>query len=291
LVLGGEWRHLGVALERRRDALAKVRGVVAVGLGHKVHRGVETDEPALVVFVKKKLSRRKLDSLRRDLLPSFVRVHKRRVPVDVLEMGVPVPHGPIGSLGPVRPLEAATIGAIAHDAATDEPVLLTAMHVLGVPTCQDGYSDPVEFTVPARQDDPAAPVIGNLLLGTTYGVDAAKVALRDPAAVAPYLPPLRIVGVRPVSNDVNTSVTMFGKTSGRCHGVVKYVSVSIPEYCLEQTILVAIHSAEGDSGGPLVDATSLLLGFLFGRAPSSFGDFGVFCPAVLVLSRLACTIP
>jgi hypothetical protein len=138
---------------------------------------------------------------------------------------------------------------------------------------------------------PGAPIIGSLADGTTFGVDAAKIAVTSPSLVVPFVPPLRIVGWRPPSNDVGISVTMFGKNSGFQDGVVKYIDVTIPQLCLERTLLVSIFSQPGDSGAGLVDSASILLGFLFGLAPSQFGPFRVFCPASLVLPRLGCSIP
>ncbi len=292
VIFAGQWKRVSAALEERASAIARIPGVVGYGMGHKVKDGTEVEEPSLVVFVRRKLSHETLAKRGQQRLPRFVRIGSHRIPVDVVAMGRPAPHGAVGSIGAVTPLSAGTIGVLGRDVASGQPVLITAMHTTGASVCTNPQPVPaVSFTVPSRRDVAAAPVIGSLAAGTTYGVDAAKILVTNPGAVAPYLPPVRVLGWRPPSNDVGTTATMFGRTSGLQSGVIKYVNVAIPELCLTRAYLVAISSDSGDSGAGLVDAASLLLGFLFGLAPTAYGPYRIFSPASLVLPRLGCTVP
>jgi hypothetical protein len=292
MVSAGKWADPAAALERRREAILKLPGVVACGLGHKSRSGIDTHAPALVVFVRKKILPEVLTQTGQQRLPQFLRVGRRRVEIDIVEMQPLEPHATVGSIGPASASDSGTIGCLAFDVDTRRPVLITAGHIVGLPTCTDPNPSPTDpFTVPALFDDPGAPVIGSVEIVTTLGVDAARISVTDGDAVGPFLPPVRIVGWRPPADDVDTSVTMFGKMSGLQSGVIKYVDVTIPEFCLQSTLLVSISTEPGDSGAGLVDSSSLLLGFLFGRAPSSLGPFRVFCPASLVMRRLGCTIP
>lgn len=282
-VLTGQWKLADEILSARRKWLLARTGVVGVGLGHRHRAGIErTDEVCVTVFVDKKLSEAELRQGKRKPLPSRITAKGQRIAIDVIELGKPKLHGPndvIGSIGHKSPEIAGTIGAIAVDLATKERVLLTAGHVAE----QSGDA----ITVPSTKDG-AHVTPGHALVVMTSVIDAAKVAIDDINAVLPFLPPGKVAGWRPVSDDVNTVVRMYGRTSHGQSGVVKFVNADV--YDLKDTLLVHIQTDEGDSGAAILDNSDLVLGFLFGLAPTDLGNFRVFCPASLVLERLGCDI-
>lgn len=277
----GKWRQANGVLESHRPMLEQIPGVVGHGLGHRMRNEVETDEPCVVVFVRKKKAREELKRQHRRSIPGQLTHGRSRVPTDVIEIGkLQKQVGPLGSLGPVGGTEFGTIGAVVTDLDTHRPAVITAMHVSGQNEIS-ALDPPIPFAEPAGDQR-----LGDLVLGTTTGVDAAKVLL-DPGQSAPM--PLPLVGVRPVSNDTNTVVHLFGAVSRMQSGVIKYLNVNLPEDNLVNTILVSIQTQSGDSGSGLVDNAGFLLGFLYGLAPARIvGDLRVFCPADLVMSALRC---
>lgn len=78
-------RAIEVASEHEAELLA-VRGVVAVGAGPERKDGKITGEPAVVVTVRRKRSRRELEAAGESLLPSRL----GGMPVDVVELGAPL---------------------------------------------------------------------------------------------------------------------------------------------------------------------------------------------------------
>ncbi len=78
-------KAIALASEHERDLLA-VPGVVTVGAGPERRAGKLTGEAAVVVTVRRKLSRAELEELGRELLPSRL----GDIPVDVVELGAPV---------------------------------------------------------------------------------------------------------------------------------------------------------------------------------------------------------
>jgi len=283
-VLTGEWKRADEILSARRKWLLAQPGVVGVGLGHRHRAGIErTEEVCVTVFVDKKLSDAELRREKRKPLPSRITAKGQRIAIDVIKLGKPTPHGAndvIGSIGHKSPAEnTGTIGAIAIDLATKERVLLTAGHVAK----QSGE----EMTVPSTEDGSAVSP-GEALMVIRSVVDAAKIRMAHIGAVAPFLPPGTVAGWRPVSDDVNTVVRMYGRTSHGQSGVIKFVNADV--YDFKDTLLVHIQTDEGDSGAAILDNANLVLGFLFGLAPADLGDFRVFCPASLVLERLGCDI-
>lgn len=143
---------------RRAELLSK-KNVVGVGAGHKMIRNTRTDEPAVVVFVEKKMPQESL--MRGEAVPSSV----DGVKTDVVEIGkvklLDIQEASRGRFGrtsrhrPVVPgisighyqVSAGTLGAIVKDARTGEPLILSNNHILANSTNgRDGRSkegDPV----------------------------------------------------------------------------------------------------------------------------------------------------
>ena len=106
-------------------------GVVAVGVGKKITDGKQTDEDAIMIFVKEKKPLRKLDP--QDVLPAMI----QGIKTDVVQGGkiVALPtnkHRPaLGgvSIGHYR-VSAGTLGATVKDKDTGRLVILSNNHVL-----------------------------------------------------------------------------------------------------------------------------------------------------------------
>jgi hypothetical protein len=287
-VLTGPWERAQKVLDARRQALRAYPGVVGLALGHRHRDGIEHDEICITVFVAEKHSEDELRRSKTKRLPAAVSVKGDRIPIDVIALKPLKPHGAddvIASIGrQANPITAGTIGALGEDLGNNRPVLITAMHV----TDEQTFSGPVAMTVPSLVDSAGAPAVGTLTGGTTVEVDAAKIEVNDLSAVTPLLPPGLIQGWRTISDDVNTVVRMYGRTSHGQSGVIKFIDADVFDF--KHTLLVKIVSDSGDSGAAILDNANLVLGFLYGLAPADFGDLRVFCPASLVLDKLHCDI-
>lgn len=281
----GPWQRANAALEEHRQALARLPNVAGHGLGHRIKDGIETDEPCVVVFVRRKKRPRTLERRGEEKVPAYLRHGKQRVATDIVAIGRLRPQlGPAGSIGRVGSVKFGTVGALATDLDTGGLAAITAMHTFG----QGSF-----IAAPGQGRPMASPAggarLGELVLGTTQEIDAAKILLDDPLAIPPPLP---VAGIRQVANEVNIVARMFGAVSGLEFGVVKYLKYDDLAAGLTDTLLVDIDSRDGDSGSGLVDNSGFLLGFLFGEAPAALpGDLRVFCPADRVTSILRCSIP
>src|SRR5687767_1779176 len=144
----------------------------------------------------------------------------------------------------------------------------------------------------------ATDALGEIVFGTTTGIDAAKIKLDDPADADNVIPGIgTIAGWRPVTipGDNNASVRMFGAMTNKVsRGVIIHPSVSLPSFGLDNAILADIPTLNGDSGAALIDANNHVLGFLVGEASGvddNFASLRVFTPAGDVLNVLDCDIP
>ncbi|HLX06400.1 MAG TPA: hypothetical protein VKY89_00920, partial [Thermoanaerobaculia bacterium] len=261
-VFAGEWRRINAALERSRALLSKIPGVVGHGLGRRFKAGRETEERCLVVFVREKKTLAELKRERTRRVPKTIRSGSGRIPIDVVQMGPLRRQDGIESIGEPGSGRWGTIGALAFDLATRQRVAITAMHVTGKADLDVSAGDTA--LVMASPSD--GPVVGQLVLGTTSGVDAAKVLLADSVQL---VPPLSLKDARPISNDHGISVRLFGAASQLQRGVVQYLNVNllINGESLINTLLVSIATTDGDSGAGLVDESGYLLGFLVGVSP------------------------
>lgn len=290
-VLTGEWKRAQTLLAKRRASLLTYENVIGTGLGYRHKSGAEREEICIVVFVRKKLTKTELNRLGQKRLPQTLRDGKTRIGVDVVELRKFEKHdagNTLASIGPEDASNTGTIGALGRDRSTGDAVLITAMHVTG----QNTFTGPVTMHIPSPNDRATPAARGTLTGGTRAGVDAAKIRIPNVNAIRLFLPPIPIAGWRRPSNDVNTTVRMYGRTSKMLSGVVKFLNVDLVAdgFPFNDALLVSIPTSGGDSGGSIVDNANLILGFLFGRAPSDLGDFRVFSPAPLVLDALGCDI-
>lgn len=284
----GEWQAANAALERNRGVFAKIPGVIGHGLGHRVKNGVETDEPCVVVFVRKKKALADLKREGSPRVPRSLAQAKKRIATDVVEMALLVRQAGPQSIAVPGSGDFGTIGAVGTDLDSPKPMAITAMHVSGLPSLDIASGDqPVAMVSPSTGG-----VVGQLVRGTTTGVDAAKIVFDDTTGLAP---PLQMIGSRPVSNDVGISVRLFGAASQKIlTGTISYLNVNLEDggESLVNAIIASIATVHGDSGAGLVDNAGYLLGILFGEAPAALpSDLRVFSPASAVMSYLRCSIP
>ena len=284
------------ALEKARPSLLSFDGVVGVGLGFRASKGTQTREPCITVLVKKKVSTDQLSRKGHRALPKFKRIDKRKIKVDVVQLGELQPHRGIGDdIGPVRPRLAGTLGVFARDTASNVTVAITAMHVSGVNEVPAPGVTSVDFSAPSRLANGTSPVFARLVRGTMSQIDAAKLELVDPHPTGGIIPGLGpIAGWRPLTypGDMQTTVFMFGAVSGLTQGFITNTSMDLLSDNLKSTIIVNIPSASGDSGAVLVDSQRFVLGFLVGEGNAALGqNLRIFCPAGLVFGLLGCDIP
>jgi hypothetical protein len=281
------WAH--ELMEARKPKLLAHPGVVGCGLGFRIREGERLGTPCLTVYVETKLPKDQLPPGAR--LPKTVRSGKRRLEVDVVELGGLERQVQGGdSIGPIPLADRGTLGAFARDLAKGDVVALTAMHVTQL------QSFPAQGSVcPDFQNPCPGSKFGKLRAGTMTGIDAAMLELDTPLAdPITDLPTIgRIHGWRPTTfpGDQNTPVRIFGASSGFQSGTIESPATSIPAASLDSAILVDIQTQGGDSGCALVDPQGLVLGFLVGRGSSQLNRLAVFTPASLVLSQLGCDIP
>lgn len=120
-------------LRRYEKKLFSVENVVGTGLGYKIVEGRTTNEPAVIILVKKKKTERELP--RSQILPKKL----ENVMTDVIEVGEvrfldartqkTRPAMPGVSIGHYK-VTAGTFGAVVKDEVTGEPLILSNNHVL-----------------------------------------------------------------------------------------------------------------------------------------------------------------
>lgn len=290
-IVDPRWQWAQDLMEARRAKLLAIPGVMGLGLGFRLRGGMPTGEPCLTVYVKRKLSPEELAAGKLPRLPRTVRSGKRRLSVDVIELGeIRRQIGAGDSLGPQDGGLRGTLGALATDLDSNDTVALTAMHVTTLQQFPVGNTAAPRFLTPMPDGSPFA----TLRQGTMSGIDAAKLALDVQQPADSVLPTIgTITGWRPIAypGDQGTMVRMFGAVSGLQSGYIVNPIASIPSESLDAAILVNIFTQGGDSGAALVDPQGFLLGFLVGEGGTSLNNLRVFTPASLVLSTLRCDIP
>jgi hypothetical protein len=124
-------------LKKAKKKLLGMQNVVGVGVGHKHVRGEDTDRPAYIVYVKKKIPPH--DLAREHVLPRQI----DGLDVDVVEIGIVKmlgggndvrtkrerPCQPGVSIGHYQ-TTAGTLGALVKDKKTGELMVLSNNHVL-----------------------------------------------------------------------------------------------------------------------------------------------------------------
>lgn len=150
-------RHEDI-INRYRSQLFQLRNVVGVGFGKKEKNGVQTDDDAIIVLVKKKQPLEELSE--NDLVPQTIENFK----TDIQEIGeLKFQISRTDRLRPAQPgisighykVSAGTFGAVVRDRKTGTPLILSNNHVLANQT--NGYDgrakvgDPI--LQPGKYDD------------------------------------------------------------------------------------------------------------------------------------------
>ncbi|CUH94258.1 hypothetical protein P22_0324 [Propionispora sp. 2/2-37] len=113
--------------------VADLANVVGVGYGKKTIRGKDTNRKAVVVLVKEKIEKKKLER------SSYIPKNLAGLPTDVIEVGdIRLLNNRIEIMRPAKPgisighykVSAGTFGAVVYDKKTSEPLILSNNHVL-----------------------------------------------------------------------------------------------------------------------------------------------------------------
>jgi hypothetical protein len=290
-------------LDAHKQLLLRTPGVVGVGLGIGPKR-----EPRLAVFVEKvddsaKLLATRIDplTLLRDLPIGIdvVRFGNLRLPPIAEQFGADAHFktsatatlSPGDGIGPQSASSLGTLGAFALN-ASDEPVAITAMHV--VPNTSS-VAQPIPVVCRTATTDPGQR-IGQIDRGTRTSVDAARIQLAPGVEPVWTIPELgRVAGWRwACSADVGAAVSVYGAMSGRVDGRIEQVNVDFSlagGVTFHDAIVVSIRTDFGDSGAALLDSDNYVLGFLAGMTDQLPSSMRIFSLAGLVLDHLDCNIP
>jgi len=295
VIVDADWKDLEVAMESNRERLLSFRGVVGFGLAPRICGGLETDEPAVVVYVRRKQALTELDPGLR--LPKEIEGPRgQRVPLDVVEVGALKRQllcgASIGHAAAALRKRWATVGLIARDDFTGQPVAITAMHLTGLKG-DFPPGTPVKFVTPDASRPGSRP-LGVLLKGTRRGVDAAKVSILDPSGVPspPFVEGIgEVKGTRVLSHpgDRRMPVQLFGARSGYREGIVDTPLTELPKFGLGKCILISTACKEGDSGAAVLDMERRVIGTLVG-ALRSRPHIHVVNPIGAVLNALNCSL-
>ena len=303
------WDRIRAAKAKFERFLLERANVVGVGIGRKVVDGRETDEPAVIVFVERKLPEAQLK--RRDIVPKALDEAK----TDVIETGKlkaqaaaaprartdrwrPAPGGV--SLGHYR-ITAGTLGGVVRRGG--RRFILSNNHVLadsnrarsGDPILQPGPADggtrddtiaTLETFVPLRFDAPDRGFLAFLRrLATMLGVRPAAKApanlvdaaiarpVRDDAVDDAVLGLDRPGGVRDA--EVGDAVRKSGRTTGLTEGRVLATDATVEiEYDADvatfaDQVVAGPMSQGGDSGSLVVDRDGRVVGLLFAGSSTS----------------------
>lgn len=295
VLVDADWEELESAMESNRERLLSFRGVVGFGLAPRIRGGMETDEPAVVVYVRRKQALKDLDPGRH--LPTEIEGPRgQRVPVDVVEVGglkrqllcgASIGHAEAGLKH-----RWATVGLIARDDFTGQPVAITAMHLTGLKR-DFPPGTPLKFLTPDASRPGSRP-LGVLLKGTRRGVDAAKISIIDPSGLPspPFVEGIgEVKGTRVLSHpgDRKMPVQLFGARSGYREGLVDTPLVELPQFGLGKCILISTACKEGDSGAAVLDMDRRVIGTLVG-ALRSRPHIHVVNPIGAVLNALNCSL-
>lgn len=301
------WEAVRAAKARVERRFLRLANVVGIGVGYKTVRDRRTDEPAVIVFVERKLP--ESDLRRQDIVPKRV----GDVKTDVVEtgklraLGMPKPEAAVRrrtdrwrpapggvSVGHER-VSAGTLGAVVRTQGGVR--ILSNNHVLansndakrGDPVLQPGTADGggpddllarLDAFIPIRWDRKATRAFPGRVLAALRGgparntVDAALAVPVRPDAVDPTL--LGIGAVRGMAAaHVGDGVRKSGRTTGLTDGTVLGVSATVRvDYdgrtaTFADQIVASGMSRPGDSGSVVVDAGNRAVGLLFAGGESA----------------------
>jgi hypothetical protein len=289
------------AFKKRTDIL-KISGVLGYSVGFREKAGKVTDEPALVVYVRKGRKKKKAsDFPRRQRIPQKIRMWAGKktiwIRIDLIETGKGKLHnaGSIISGNSVANCESAdntgTIGWIARRRVNDEPVFCSNFHVFlrkpayaGSNLEKEFHHDPnhpERIISPGGMDGGIWPndAMGSVVHGKRNQlVDAAIAAADKPELVAKFI---KFIGAMAAARRLQAheldpqnpiAVSLSGRTSQLLAGKIREYPAShefaYPDRAVMLFDLIAadLPTQGGDSGALLVDASLHPMGMLVGRA-------------------------
>jgi hypothetical protein len=277
-------------IEEHRGELLP-RNALGIGLGPKLTRtpAPETGATAARVYVPAKLTEAQLERRGIRSVPTHLRSGRRRLPVDVVEVGKLRLQSltPGTSLGPDAS-SLATLGAFAVDNLSGEVAAITAMHATGLEEFPVGNRPAPVFYSPSRKVAPGAPLLGRLLRGTRTEVDAALLSVErqdmdwgeDIWGFRMLLP----------SDQGQAQVHLLG-AKNQTSGLVDTVWADFPRHPLTGAFTATYGSSDGDSGAAVIDDYGYVVGFHLGRVSMAGRSMALCSPAALVLDVLQCNIP
>lgn len=297
--------------------LQSKHNIEGIGIGHKWVNGVDTQVPAILVFVQQKLDKDNVISKysANDFIPTTI----DGVPTDVIEVGYITKQAFRGRIRPIKPgysighpnVTAGTLGGIFLDKDNDY-VVLSNNHVIAdenraklgdiilQPARSDSFGD-MEFS---GWKEPVSnlPYFANLkdvtnLLSSGNKHDSA-IAKIHPSIIKDNLIDFNYPEVnRPIKGFRDTAVGMkvqkFGRTTGRTKGTVMGVKASFSvaydfgSARFEDCIVCTNMSSGGDSGSIILDEEMNAIGLLFAGSPK----VTIASPIQNVVSRYGLKLP
>ncbi|MFD3001458.1 hypothetical protein ACFS7Z_13885 [Pontibacter toksunensis] len=307
-ILPQEWQKADQIGRDNAHWLLRMPGVIGMGPAYKIKNGNVSGDVCLAIYVAEKLPNYLLKN--RLSIPSLLygqNIGPIRTDVVALGSFSEMSSVMIGdSIGPNNLRKRGTIGALATDLSSNQPVAITAMHVTGLKRDypEDYVNSPsIQFSAPSQEYHDHE-LLGYLITGrsrhTDSGVDASSISIENNRQSDFYHPRIgKINGWRPISSsDLYLPVQMFGDTSKYQTGKIIVPTTSLTHIGLESVILVDILTNDGDSGAALVDNDGFVLGILSGRINATdlyfdtmgIRDLAVFCTIGYVLQELYCDI-
>lgn len=284
--------------DKHEEDLTKKNGVVGVGVGHKWVNGLPQEQPAILIFVDKKRTKRGVTqkySLN-DIIPDVI----DGIPTDVIEVGKIVKQaGYSQRIRPLKPgyscghrlITAGTIGGFFLDKDGD-PVILSNNHVLsgenkaqpGDPIYQPGPYDAKTDLEFRGWNDPVIdlPYIATLkryvILNSDGNLQDSAIATLHPKIVSGGL----IDDLYPLINKsctgfglptVGQQVQKFGRTTGYTTGRIIGMKASFTigydfgQARFNDCLVISNMSKPGDSGSVILDMEMRGVGHLFAGSP------------------------
>ena len=279
------------------EQLNAKHNIEGIGVGHKWVNGIDTQVPAILIFVQQKLDKDNVIS--KYSLDDFIPSHIDGIPTDVIEVGHIKKQSYRGRVRPIRPgfsishpnVTAGTLGGIFLD-KDNEYVILSNNHVIadenrakiGDIILQPASSDSFGDTAFSGWGEPISnlPYFASLKdvtrlekAGNRHDSAIAKI---HPSFIANDLVSLNYPDIDlPLSGigdpAVGQEVQKFGRTTGRTKGKIMGVKASFSvaydfgSAKFEDCIVCTNMSAGGDSGSVICDNNMQAVGLLFAGSP------------------------
>jgi len=233
--------------------LLKIPGVTGIGIGHKIVKGVKTDELSIRVYVaekkdakdvpKNELIPKEIKGVKTDVIQRKFVLHPLRFRLQDLELKADTGnYDPLKggiSIGPCRSVYltppdvdapgwyifVGTLGAIVKDNDTNDPMLLSNFHVMCV---DNGWSVGDDMAQPSRPDGGNCPanVVGELQRASLGGQVDCAVASHTARGYSCSIEDIGSVAGKATAT-VGMAVRKRGRTTGLTYGTVDTVNLTV----------------------------------------------------------------